>query len=100
MNTKALVKDGTTVVLGGLRKREVTQEVSKVAFLGDIPLLGTLFSDVEEEVVTNELLIFITPMIITEPMLTANEAKSLEATSFGGPKVMYLDDEKDRDNNR
>jgi type IV pilus assembly protein PilQ len=98
MNTKALVKDGTTVVLGGLRKREVTQEVSKVAFLGDIPLLGTLFSDVEEEVVTNELLIFITPKIITEPMLSANESKSLEATNFGGPKVMYLDDEKDRDN--
>ncbi|MBN1391913.1 MAG: hypothetical protein JW947_03820 [Sedimentisphaerales bacterium] len=94
MNTKALVQDGTTVVLGGLRKREVTQEVSKVAFLGDIPLLGALFSDVEESVTTNELLIFITPKIITEPMLAAGEAKALEATSFGGPKVMYLDDEK------
>jgi type IV pilus assembly protein PilQ len=96
MNTKALVKDGTTVVLGGLRKREVTQEVSKVAFLGDIPLLGAMFSDVEEEVVTNELLIFITPKIVTEPMLAENEAKGLAATEFGGPKVMYLDDEKDK----
>ncbi len=55
-----------------------------------------MFSDVEEEVVTNELLIFITPKIVTEPMLAENEAKGLAATEFGGPKVMYLDDEKDK----
>jgi type IV pilus assembly protein PilQ len=94
VDTEALVKDGQTVVLGGLRKREVTQDVTKVPLLGDIPLLGRLFMDTEEEVKTNELIIFITPRIITEPTLSSAETNSLEATNFGGPKVTYTEDEK------
>jgi type IV pilus assembly protein PilQ len=94
VDTEALVKDGQTVVLGGLRKREVTQDVTKVPLLGDIPLLGRLFMDTEEEVKTNELIIFITPRIITEPTLSSAETNSLEATNFGGPKVTYTGDEK------
>ena len=42
-DTMALVKDGTTVVIGGLKKEEVTQEISEVPLLSDIPLLGELF---------------------------------------------------------
>lgn len=94
IDTKALVKDGQTVVLGGLRKREVSQDVSKIPFLGDIPLLGTLFSEVSESVETNELFIFITPKIVVEPTLSAGELKGLEATNFSGPKVTYVEDEK------
>jgi type IV pilus assembly protein PilQ len=94
VNTRALVKDGQTVVLGGLRKREVSQEINKIALLGDIPILGGLFSDVEESVSTNEIIIFITPRIITEPTLSANESKGLEATEFGDPRMTYTGDEK------
>jgi type II secretory pathway component GspD/PulD (secretin) len=93
-DTKALVKDGQTVVLGGLRKRTVSQNISKIPILGDIPLLGGVFSEVSEEVETNELIIFITPKIVIEPTLSANESKGLEATEFGGPKVIYTGDEK------
>jgi type IV pilus assembly protein PilQ len=93
-DTKALVKDGQTVVIGGLRKRTVSQNVSKIPILGDIPLLGGLFMEVSEEVKTNELLIFITPRIVIEPTLSAGELKGLEATEFGGPKVTYTGDEK------
>ena len=93
-DTKALVKDGQTVVLGGLRKRTVSQNVTKIPLLGDIPLLGGLFTDVSEEVKTNELLIFITPKIVIEPTLSAGELKGLEATEFGSPKVTYTGDEK------
>lgn len=94
VDTKALIKDGQTVVLGGLRKREVTQNISKVPLLGDIPVLGSMFSDVSDSVKTNELIIFITPRIITEPTLSAGESKGLEATEFGGPKVINTGDEK------
>jgi type II secretory pathway component GspD/PulD (secretin) len=94
VNTKALVKDGQTVVLGGLRKREVTQNISKVPLLGDIPILGSMFSDVSESVKTNELIIFITPRIIIEPALSTGEVKGFEATEFGGPKIIYTGDEK------
>ncbi len=95
VDTKALVKDGQTVVLGGLRKRTVTQDISKIPLLGDIPLLGKLFmSNTEEEVKTNELVIFITPRIVVEPTLSAGELKGLAATEFSGPKVTYTGDEK------
>jgi type IV pilus assembly protein PilQ len=94
VNTKALVKDGQTVVLGGLRKRTVSQDVSKIPILGDVPILGNLFTDVSEEVETNELVIFITPRIIIEPTLSQAETKGLEATEFGSPKVTYTEDEK------
>ena len=94
VDTKALIKDGQTVVIGGLRKREVTQDISKIPLLGDIPVLGKLFSDVSESVKTNELIIFITPRIIIEPALSAGESKGLEATEFGGPKIIHTGDEK------
>ena len=94
VDTKALVKDGQTVVLGGLRKRTVSQDISKIPVLGDIPLLGGLFTEVSEEVETNELIIFITPRIVIEPTLSPGELKGLEATEFGGPKVTYTEDEK------
>jgi type IV pilus assembly protein PilQ len=94
-DTTALVLSGQTVVLGGLRKRTVSQDVSKIPLLGDVPILGTLFSDVSEEVETNELIIFITPKIIDdEQTLTAEENKGLDATTFPGPKVSYTEDEK------
>ncbi|MHC4360331.1 MAG: secretin N-terminal domain-containing protein [Planctomycetota bacterium] len=79
-DTIALIKDGQTVILGGLRKRESTKDLQKVPILGDIPLLGGLFRDESETVVTNELVVFITPKIVEEPSLTKNEKKILEST--------------------
>jgi len=94
VDTKALVKDGQTVVIGGLRKREVSQDISKVPLLGDIPLLGALFTKVDEDVKTNELFVFITPRIVVEPTLSAGELRGLKATEFGGPEVTYTEGEK------
>lgn len=94
IDTKALVRDGQTVVLGGLRKREVSQDVSKVPFFGDVPLFGELFTDTSESVETNELLIFITPKIIIEQTLSADEMKRLGATNFPDPKNFYTGDEE------
>jgi type IV pilus assembly protein PilQ len=94
VDTKALVKDGQTVVLGGLRKRTVSQNISKIPLLGDVPILGNLFTSVEEEVKTNELIVFLTPKVVIEPTLSPKELKGLEATEFSGPKVSYTEDEK------
>lgn len=73
--TSALVRDQQTVVLGGLRKRETSQTIRKIPVLGDIPLVGGLFRDSTEEVVTNELMIFITPKVVIEPKLLPYEAE-------------------------
>jgi len=86
MDTIALVKDNQTVVLGGLRKRETTQDVWKVPIFGDIPLLGGLFRSKTESIETNELLIFITPRIIVEPTLSPRELEQLEQTEVPPPK--------------
>jgi len=84
-DTIALVRDGQTVVIGGLRKQTVTQLITKVPLLGDIPLLGWLFTFEGEEIVNSELVVFITPRIIEEPILTETESKHLESTNIVGP---------------
>jgi type IV pilus assembly protein PilQ len=85
VNTIALVKDGQAVVLGGLRKKETTMQVNKVPILGDLPVLGNLFRFEGESTVNTELVVFITPRIITEPILNETEQKALDITEFSGP---------------
>jgi len=63
-DTMALVKNGQTIAIGGMRKRETSKDVSKVPLLGDIPLLGKLFRSKTESVSVSELVILITPRII------------------------------------
>ena len=84
-DTIALVRDGETVVIGGLRKQTVNQLVSKIPLLSDIPLLGWLFTFEGEETVNSELVVFITPRIIEDPVLTEIEAQYLEATEIPRP---------------
>ncbi len=84
-DTIALIRDGQTVVIGGLRKQTVNQLISKVPLLSNIPLLGWLFTFEGEETVTSELVVFITPRIVKEPVLTENETQFLEATEFDSP---------------
>jgi type II secretory pathway component GspD/PulD (secretin) len=76
--TFALISDGQTVVIGGLRKRDIVQEVSKIPLLSDVPLLGELFKFKGEKAVNSELIVFITPHIITEPSLTPSDATKLD----------------------
>jgi type IV pilus assembly protein PilQ len=66
VKTTALVENGGTVVLGGLFQQTESDTVDKIPFLGDIPFLGNLFKSTSKLVTRNELLIFITPRIITD----------------------------------
>ncbi|UCD57826.1 MAG: type II secretion system secretin GspD, partial [Candidatus Hydrogenedentota bacterium] len=63
--TTLMVKDRHTLVLGGLMKESDTVNVSKVPFLGDIPILGWAFKSKSNERRKTNLLIFITPSIVT-----------------------------------
>ncbi len=85
LETIALVRDGQTVVMGGLRKKEIAKNISKIPLLGDIPLLGGLFRYETEEEKTNELVVFITPTIVSTDVLTEVEERQLEATRFPSP---------------
>ena len=66
VKTTALVENGGTVVLGGLFQQNDSTTIDKVPFLGDIPLLGNLFKSTTRVSNRTELLIFITPRVITD----------------------------------
>ncbi|MBL7993727.1 type II and III secretion system protein, partial [bacterium] len=62
--TQVMVKNNESIVLGGLLKETEVKTVSKVWLLGDIPLLGKLFTTKGVEKKKTDLLIFITPHIL------------------------------------
>jgi type IV pilus assembly protein PilQ len=66
VSTQVLVENGGTVVLGGIYQQDTRNNTSKIPVLGDIPLLGYLFRENERSDSKTELLIFITPRILTE----------------------------------
>jgi type IV pilus assembly protein PilQ len=84
-DTTLLVKNGQTVVLGGLRKKEVSQQQDSVPFLSDIPIIGELFKFEGEDTITSELVVFITPRIVEQPVLTDIEKQAYQETEFEGP---------------
>jgi len=65
--TSVLVKNGDTVVLGGMMQETFTDSVSQIPLLGDIPLLGHLFRFKSVSRKKTNLLIMLTPRIIREP---------------------------------
>lgn len=67
--TSVLVRDGDTIVIGGLVKNRIIKSHSKLPILGDIPLLGKLFRKDSVDDRNTELLIFITPRIIDDSYL-------------------------------
>ena len=66
VKTTALVENGGTVVLGGLFQQIENNVTDKIPFLGDIPFLGNLFKSTSKLQTRTELLIFITPRIISD----------------------------------
>ncbi|TAK55561.1 MAG: type IV pilus secretin PilQ [Gammaproteobacteria bacterium] len=68
IQTQVLVKDGQTVVLGGIMEAERRESVKKVPGLGDVPVVGNLFKSRNKVNNRDELLIFVTPKILREGM--------------------------------
>lgn len=68
--TTVMIKDGTTLVIAGLKKDQIEEEVQKIPFLGDIPFLKYVFRNTKRHINKTELVIFITPSIVTgeEPL--------------------------------
>lgn len=68
ISTQVLVENGETVVLGGIFQQNLTDAVSKVPLFGDLPLVGNLFKNTSKLNEKRELLIFVTPRIMTEAL--------------------------------
>ena len=66
VKTQVLVENGGTVVIGGIFTQDERNEINKVPLLGDIPFLGYLFQNRVKSTRKTELLVFITPKIVTD----------------------------------
>jgi type II secretory pathway component GspD/PulD (secretin) len=63
--TTIMVKDGVTIVIGGLIREQKNMTTRKVPFLGDLPYLGVAFRSESKDSSKNEIAIFVTPTIVT-----------------------------------
>lgn len=66
IKTQVLVENGETIVLGGIFQQTSSDGVSKVPLFGDLPVVGSLFRNTSQLQEKRELLIFVTPKIVTE----------------------------------
>lgn len=71
LETSVIVRDGDTIVLGGVYRDEVTKGIAKTPVLGDLPVVGALFRQTTKKTTKSELLIFITPKLIRDRLSTS-----------------------------
>lgn len=81
--TSVTVKDGTTIIIGGLIKDQRTNTVDKIPFLGDIPIAGAAFRRTIKQVVKQELVVFLTPHIVTGEYDMLEQPKTYPINSNG-----------------
>lgn len=83
-SARVAIDDGQTIVIGGLMQDQKTQTVNKIPLLGDIPLLGALFSRNNSDKQKTELLIFMTPHVAKLPAklhgMSQDEVNGLKLT--------------------
>jgi len=72
--TNIIVKNGETIVIGGLFRDKVSTARTQVPLLGDIPLIGLLFRGTKDLTERQEVVVLLTPHIINEPVETGGEA--------------------------
>jgi len=68
VNTKVRVKDGETVIIGGLTNQTEFERVTRVPILGYIPIIGLFFKDKKKIAQETEVVVFITPSILPETL--------------------------------
>jgi len=88
-DTKVVIGNGQTLIIGGLIKEKNTKGVTKVPILGDVPLLGWFFKSKKDTKDKTELLIFVSPTIVT-PQVMAYMKKKEEL----GIGKWYFDERK------
>jgi len=72
------INDGQTLVIGGLYQTEISKNVRKIPILGDIPIIGELFKRTSKQQTETELMIFVTPEIVTAESAQARTEAAME----------------------
>jgi len=87
--TNIIVKDGETIVIGGLFRNKVQTAKTQVPVLGNIPIIGMAFSSHADEAKREEVIVLLTPHIIAEP----NQARGEERAEDVARKSMGAEEE-------
>ncbi|HHX26217.1 MAG TPA: hypothetical protein GX721_06065 [Firmicutes bacterium] len=87
----ATVRDGETIAIAGLIQREEIESVMKLPILGDLPLLGLLFQNRKLDTKETEMVIFVTPRIVTV------DEEGLHPNYFDDEHNMHLEGLEDND---
>ncbi len=85
-STRVMVKNGQTVVIGGLLRNDQTVIHQKIPILGNLPFIGVAFKNKSTKYVVKELAVFITPYI-QNPMVAVDETRPAEDAL--SPKIFY-----------
>lgn len=94
-STSVAVRNGTTIVIGGLIRDSIDDSVQKIPVLGDIPLIGALFSNTSYRKVKRELMIFLTPYVAFTAM-QLEEITQLERARLKLVDPRDIESESDR----
>jgi type II secretory pathway component GspD/PulD (secretin) len=91
LTTNILVRDGETIVIGGLFRDSITSSKSQVPLLGELPILGELFKGTADSSVRQEVIILLTPHIIESPSELEGDkrAADIEMKRFGARKGLH-----------
>ena len=91
--TTVIAKDGSTILIGGLRKEEEPMVNKRVPFFSSIPIIGHLFRSKQSSKLRSEVLVMITPHVVAGDVLTTAEDISIEAglkpyIEYGAPETV------------
>jgi general secretion pathway protein D len=77
-SSRVVIRDGDTIVIGGMMQDTKSESVDKIPFIGDIPVLGVLFQHSVVKKNKTELLFFLTPHVAQQPAKLTDMAKDEE----------------------
>lgn len=96
VKSKVMIKDGETVVIGGLIDTQKTDVKRKVPILGGIPIIGALFSSDTKTDTQTEILIFITPHIVRAETTAVRSAKVAGSEEMAKRELELFAEERGR----
>jgi len=89
VTTNVLCPDGCTVVIGGLIREDLTDTRDQIPFLGNAPYVGFLFRKKNQTITRNEIIVLITPRIVSEPYMCQEGVKY--GNEFTQRQSVYFD---------
>lgn len=89
VTTNVMCRDGSTVIIGGLIREDLTNNTTQIPFLGSIPYLGVAFRQKTETTTRHEIIVLITPRLVCDPVLNG-EGKQAQQ-EFAVRQANYAD---------